>query len=74
MNYKFDIVYLDPPYNMKILNKVLIYLVDNQLLNNNALVICEVNDEYIEDNINYQIVNKRKYNDKFIYILKFLKI
>lgn len=40
-HYKFDYVFLDPPYNLHKINDILKTLVDYDLLNNDALVICE---------------------------------
>ena len=35
-NIKFDLVFLDPPYKKHIINDILDYLVNNNLLNNNG--------------------------------------
>ncbi len=73
-NDKFDIIYLDPPYNtdyiMKSLNKIL----DLELMNSNGLIILETDDEkrILEDikNIKVKIVDKRKYGRATIIFLK----
>ena len=73
-NDKFDIIYLDPPYNtdyiMKSLNKIL----DLELINSNGLIILETDDEerILEDikHIKVKIVDKRKYGRATIIFLK----
>ena len=69
-NIKFDLVFLDPPYKNQIINEILDYLLENNLLNNNALIICEVNkkEEYINDKVT--IFKEKKYGDKEIVIYK----
>lgn len=40
-NWKFDFVFLDPPYNKQRINDVIKALEDGQLLNNEALIVSE---------------------------------
>lgn len=44
---KFDLVFLDPPYRMNITNDLIKYLVDNDFLNEGAIVVCH----YIKGNV-----------------------
>jgi 16S rRNA (guanine(966)-N(2))-methyltransferase RsmD len=47
---KFDIAYLDPPYSMKLLNKLLPDVIN--VMNKGAIVLCEHSaDEILEDSI-----------------------
>ena len=57
--YKFDLVYLDPPYKKEHNNEILKYLIDNELLNENARVVIESdsNDIFIEE---YEWLSKYK--------------
>ncbi len=68
-NIKFDIVFLDPPYDLLLITKSIELLVKNNLLNNEAYIICE----YTKENINcdLEIIKEKKYGDKFIKIYKF---
>ena len=52
-NIKFDLIFLDPPYKEHIIDKIVKYVLDNDLLNNNGLIICETdtNSTYIIDNL-----------------------
>ena len=69
-NIKFDIVFLDPPYKEHIINEILSFMIENELLNNNSLVICEVNNK--EEFINERIIlfKEKRYGDKKIIIYK----
>ena len=68
-NIKFDIIFLDPPYKMNILNEIIEYIYDNSLLNSMGLIICEVDNLYL--NINFlEKIKERKYGDKYIIIYK----
>ncbi|MBR5322620.1 MAG: 16S rRNA (guanine(966)-N(2))-methyltransferase RsmD [Clostridia bacterium] len=66
---KFDIVILDPPYSMKILPEILESLVKFDLLNHNAKVICESEDdiEYTCDGL--ETIKHNKYGRVYITVL-----
>ena len=66
---KFDIVILDPPYSMKILPEILDCLVKYDLLNTNAKVVCESEDdiEYTCDGL--ETIKHNKYGRVYITVL-----
>jgi 16S rRNA (guanine966-N2)-methyltransferase len=64
---KFDIVFLDPPYERKLINKALELLLKNDLLNDKALVICEFENEKIITSL--KVFKEKKYGNKNIVIL-----
>ena len=70
-NIKFDLVFLDPPYKNNIINNILDYLINNDLLNNKALVICELTNK--EEYLNEKIVlyKEKTYGDKIVLIYKY---
>jgi len=71
-NLKFDIVFLDPPYKLDCLDKILKYLVENQLLNVDSYVIVELVNDNLKDNYENLIkVKSRNYGDKKVYIYKY---
>jgi len=37
---KFDLVFLDPPYRLAIINELLSYLLEHEMLNDGAYIIC----------------------------------
>ncbi len=67
-NIKFDIVFLDPPYDMFLINESIKLLLEYELLNKDAYIICEYLKEKIDCNL--EIIKQKKYGDKFITIYK----
>ena len=68
-NIKFDIIFLDPPYQNNFITPSIKLIKDNDLLNNNGLIICEYENEII-DTLDYEIIKEKKYGSKKIMILK----
>ena len=66
---KFDLIFLDPPYKMNILNEVVEFIKENKLIKKNGLIICEVDNLYL--NIDYFTkIKEKKYGSKYIIIYK----
>lgn len=66
---KFDIVFLDPPYSQKIIPEILESLVKFDMLNNNAKVICESEDDIAYECNGLETVKHSKYGRVFITVL-----
>ncbi len=64
---KFDLIFLDPPYNLDIIDEVLesVYLKD--LLNKGGIIVCEVSKRIDKFN-KISIIKEKKYGDKYIII------
>lgn len=67
-NTKFDLVFLDPPYQKHLINEALELIKKYQILNDNGIIVCEYEDEVI-DNF-YQLLKARKYGTKEVKIFK----
>ncbi len=71
---KFDIIYLDPPYNTNYISKALDKIVDLDIVKQEGLIIVETDDEprilKEIDKIKVKIVDKRKYGRATIIFLK----
>ncbi len=66
-----DIVFLDPPYRDECLNEVIDFLLENDLLKDNAIVVCEVDNNYLREEVHgLEMIKSRQYGDKFIIIYK----
>lgn len=70
-NQKFDIIFLDPPYQTDYIEKSIELITKFDLLEEEGIIVCE------SDSINrviypkaYQVLRNKKYGDKFIVILE----
>lgn len=70
-NVKFDLIFLDPPYNTNYIEKSIEYIEKLELLNINGIIICENNqlDRIIYPST-YEAIKEKKYGDKWVVILK----
>ena len=69
-NIKFDIIFLDPPYKLNLINDTIRDIVNYNLLNNDGIIVCEYENEKL-NNVNLKIFKQRKYGNKNIIIYKF---
>ena len=68
---KFDIVFLDPPYESIYINKSIDLLIKRDLLNKDFIIVCETDDlKRINKFDGLCVCKERRYNDKYIVILK----
>ncbi|MDD3048652.1 MAG: 16S rRNA (guanine(966)-N(2))-methyltransferase RsmD [Bacilli bacterium] len=68
-NLKFDLIFLDPPYQEDIIKDILNYINKFNLLNDKGLVICEFTiDNLIESYGTLKLINHKIYRDKKIKI------
>ena len=71
MNTKFDLIFLDPPYETNYLEESIKLIINNELLKESGLIICESSslDKIIYPN-NLEVYKEKKYGDKYVVILK----
>ena len=68
---KFDIVFLDPPYkNNDYIDYSVKFLVDNNMLNDKAIVVCEYDSDINKEYDNLEVIKEKKYGDKYVLIFK----
>ena len=70
-NIKFDIIFLDPPYKLNLIQNALNTIEKYDLLNENGIIICEYENEIF--NTNLEVYKYKKYGSKNIMILKSVK-
>ncbi len=70
-NIHFDLVFLDPPYKERIINEIIDFLVMNNLMNKNGLIICELTNKEICLNKELTLFKERKYGEKYVLIYKY---
>lgn len=71
-NIKFDIVFLDPPYKMNLINDCLNKIYEYKLLNENGIIVCEYENESV-NNDNFELLKYKKYGNKKVSIYKLKK-
>ena len=70
-NIKFDLIFLDPPYNTDFIENSLELISKYDLLSNNGLIVCESDSlDRIVYNDMYKAVKDKKYGDKYIVLLE----
>jgi len=67
---KFDIVFVDPPYNTNLAKNAIKKILEKNLLAKNALVIVETNDEEKLIDSEMQVIDVRKYGKVKLVFLK----
>ncbi len=68
---KFDIIFIDPPYGKIKIKEVIDEILKYDILNSNALLVCEYENETLEENYGcLELIKDRKYGKTFIKIYK----
>ena len=66
---KFDIIFLDPPYKMNLINGILNYVYKNDLLSDNGIIVCEFENEIVCSDY-FDLFKEKKYGDKKVNIYR----
>lgn len=66
---KFDIIFLDPPYDLNLINPSLELIKKLNLLNEDGIIVCEYEKEQLNDNL-FNVYKEKKYGSKMIKIYK----
>jgi len=65
----FDLIFLDPPYKDRIIDDILDFINNNDLLNDKGLVICELTSNDLSDTYgNLVLFKERSYGEKQVFI------
>ena len=64
-NIKFDIIFLDPPYKLCLINDILDFIFMNDLLNDSGIVVCEYEVEKVLSN-KFEELKTKKYGSKMV--------
>lgn len=72
INKKFDIILLDPPYSLNLINPAIKLIEEYDLLNINGIIVCEYETEVIEDN-SYELIKEKNYSSKCLRVYKRVK-
>ena len=66
-NIKFDLIILDPPYKLNLINDILIFINENNLLNKDGIIICEFELEKVFTT-DFNLIKEKKYGSKLVNI------
>ena len=69
-NIKFDLIFLDPPYKDNYIDTIIPYVLDNNMLNDNGLIICEYENEINKNYDKIFVFKEKKYGYKKVVIFK----
>lgn len=70
-NIKFDLIFVDPPYDYHVIEKVIKYIDEYNLLKNDGLLILEFEKENLQETYgNLKLIKSKKYSWKYVYIYK----
>lgn len=73
LNLVFDVIFLDPPYATDFISKSIFSIVDNHLLAQDGVIVCESDSlERIDIPLCLKIVKSKKYGDKVVAILQYV--
>lgn len=69
---RFDIVFLDPPYKRGLITAAMQSLMEHDVLQPNALIVCEyhVEDDICEEYGHFKLFKSKKYSDTMVGIYK----
>lgn len=65
---KFDIIFLDPPYHLNMMNNAIDLIIKNNLLNDGGIIVCEYEEGTV--NCDLQIFKEKRYGSKNVTIFK----
>ena len=65
---KFDLVFLDPPYEQGDYQRIVELLINNDLLNNGSVLVIEANHDVNLENIDYQKKKEYHYGEIKVFI------
>lgn len=63
---KFDIIFLDPPYKLCLIQDCLNKIIEKSLLNDNGIIVCEYENEQFD--VNLKLIKEKQYGTKNIKI------
>ena len=69
-NIKFDIIFLDPPYKDDYIDNSIKYLLENNMINKNGIIVCEFENNIKLDYEEFEIKKEKKFGYKKIVIFK----
>jgi 16S rRNA (guanine966-N2)-methyltransferase len=65
---KFDIIFLDPPYNKNLIQETLNFVIKSDIIKKNGIIVAErdVDDVLPEEVGNFKLIRNQKYGDTIL--------
>lgn len=70
---QLDLIFLDPPYKKNVINEVIQYILKNNMISQNGLIICELENNNLEQYDRLSVFKNKKYGYKTLVIYKCVK-
>ena len=67
-NVKFDCIFLDPPYKLEVISDIIKYVLDNNMLNKDGLIVCEYEFDFNYEDPRLEIIKEKAYGYKNVKI------
>lgn len=64
---KFDLIFLDPPYKMNLINNCICLIKEYNLLNKDGIIVCEYENELV-NNDEFKLLKEKSYGSKNVRI------
>ena len=68
-NKKFDIIILDPPYALNLINDCINKIYEYDLLNDGGIIVCEYEAENVNTDL-FELIKEKKYSSKYVRIYR----
>ena len=65
---KFDIIFVDPPYDFKYIDQLIKYLCDN--IKDKAIIVFETSNVHDFEDLNFSKIKRYKFRQKYVYIMR----
>ena len=69
-NIKFDIIFIDPPYNTDLIKKSMDNIAKEKILKENGIIVCESDKDFNILNDEFKCVSEKKYGRVIIKLFK----
>ncbi len=71
-NNKFDVIFIDPPFRMKVIDEIITFIVDNNMINEDGYIMAEypVEDIVKKEYAGFNIKLCRRYSSSEVLILE----
>jgi len=71
-NKKIDLILLDPPYALNLINDCLEKIYEYKLLSDNGIIVCEYETEKVDTEL-FELIKEKKYSSKYVRVYKNIK-